>query len=231
MNGWRTSLDLYCERLGPEFWAEPLNAVSNASFVAAAIAGFVLWRRAGGQDRPALALIAVALAVGIGSFLFHTFAERWSRYADVIPIAVFIYAYFLLAMGRYVGLRFWAAAGITAAFAAANVLFSPALRAAIGPDALGRLNGSEGYFPAAIALAVIGAYLSASPATRAPGRALLLGAAVFVLSLAFRTLDNAVCGLLPIGTHFVWHLLNGFLLFVLLRAAIAAGPRRAPGGL
>lgn len=29
---WNGYLDLYCERLIPGFWGEPLNAVSNAAF-------------------------------------------------------------------------------------------------------------------------------------------------------------------------------------------------------
>jgi hypothetical protein len=225
VNHWRTHVDLYCERLDPGFWAEPLNAVSNAAFIVAAAYAFMLWRRAGGRDRPALGLVLVTLAVGIGSFLFHTFAERWSLYADVIPITAFIYAYLMLALRRFVGLGLWAALAVTAGFAAFNVLFAPGLRAAIGPGALAGLNGSESYFPAALALAAIGGYLAVAPGTQRAGRALLLGAGVFLVSLAFRTLDQAACAALPLGTHFVWHLLNGLLLFILLRAAILAGPR------
>jgi hypothetical protein len=50
---------------------------------------------------------------------------------------------------------------------------------------------------------------------------------VFLVSLTFRTVDNAVCSALPFGTHVVWHTLNGVLLTILLRAAIADGPRLA----
>jgi hypothetical protein len=223
---WRSPLDLYCERLDPTFWAEPLNAVSNAAFILAAAYGFVLWRRAGATDRPALGLVLVTLAVGIGSFLFHTFAERWSLYADVIPITAFIYAYVLLALRRFVGLGQWPALAVTAAFFAFNLAFGPALRAAIGASALASLNGSESYLPAALALLAISGWLVATQAGSRPGRALLLGAAVFLVSLTFRTLDNAVCATLPIGTHFVWHTLNGVLLAILLRAAIIEGTRR-----
>jgi len=227
VNHWRAKVDLYCERLGPGFWAEPLNAVSNAAFVLAAAYGFVLWRRAGARDWPALGLVLAALAVAIGSFLFHTFAERWSLYADVIPITVFIYAYLLLALRRFVGLALGPALAATAGFFVFNVAFAPALRAAIGAAALAGLNGSESYFPAALALLATGTWLVTAGARSRPGRALLLGAAVFVVSLTFRTLDTAVCGTLPFGTHFVWHTLNGLLLASLLRAAIAEGPRRA----
>ena len=41
----------------------------------------------------------------------------------------------------------------------------------------------------------------------------------FTVSLVFRTVDNQVCGGFPLGTHFVWHLLNGVLLFLLGHAA------------
>jgi hypothetical protein len=138
---WRSPLDLYCERLGPGFWAEPLNAVSNAAFVLAAAYGFVLWRRAGAADRPALGLVLVTLTVGIGSFLFHTFAERWSLYADVIPITAFIYAYLLLALRPFVGLGLWPALAVTAGFSAFNLAFGPALRA---PSGQARSRASTG---------------------------------------------------------------------------------------
>ena len=29
-------IDIYCERLGPGFWAEPLNATSNLAFIVSA---------------------------------------------------------------------------------------------------------------------------------------------------------------------------------------------------
>jgi hypothetical protein len=57
--------------------------------------------------------------------------------------------------------------------------------------------------------------------------ALLTAAGIFAASLSFRSVDNAVCSVFPVGTHFLWHLLNGLVLLVLVRAAIAypAGDR------
>ena len=34
-------MDNYCERVGPEFWSEPLNAVTNAAFLVAALGAFL----------------------------------------------------------------------------------------------------------------------------------------------------------------------------------------------
>lgn len=230
-SGWSDPLDAYCERVGTAFWAEPLNAVSNAAFILAAAAAFLRWRRAGASDGPALGLILLVATVGVGSFLFHTFANRWSRLADVIPIVVVIYSYFGLAMRRFLGLGVLAAVAATAAFGAFNLAFERGWSAAFGARGLELTNNSGGYFPAALALLAVGAALSgpsaraaASPALadarRGAGRALLAAASVFVLSLFFRIVDHAVCARLPFGTHFLWHMLNALVLFILVGAAI-----------
>ncbi len=82
---WSQPIDLYCERTDAAFWSEPVNAVSNVAFLIAAAAAFVRWRRGDRGDWPALALIGVVTAVGIGSFTFHTVATRGAVLADVDP--------------------------------------------------------------------------------------------------------------------------------------------------
>ncbi|HEY8383660.1 MAG TPA: ceramidase domain-containing protein [Microvirga sp.] len=222
---WFTTLDHYCERLDPGFWAEPLNAVTNAAFLIAALMAYRLWRRAGGQDGPSLWLILVTASVGIGSFLFHTFATRWSLLADVIPIAIFIYSYFILAMRRALGLGAVAAALAMGGFVLFNVGFEAAWKLVLPAVTL---NGSVGYLPAALALFAVGGLcrLRAGDASRRAlaARALIGAGSVFVLSLAFRSVDAGACAALPVGTHFMWHVLNALVLFILMRAAIALGP-------
>src|SRR6187401_2005546 len=97
---WSTPVDLYCERLSPSFWAEPVNAISNIAFLIAAVTAFVKWRQVARDDLPALALIGVVFVIGLGSFAFHTLATRGAMLLDVGPIGVFIYGYFLLALRR-----------------------------------------------------------------------------------------------------------------------------------
>ena len=221
---WLTPIDSYCERPGPGFWAEPLNAVTNAAFIAAALYALVLWRRAGARDWPALWLIAVTFMVGTGSFLFHTFANRWSLLADVLPIAVFIYSYFLLAMRRYLSLGLVAAIAVTVLFAAFNMSFD---RLWLGILPGMTLNGSVGYVPAALALFAVGIVCGVS-GMRDAGRALLTAACVFALSLLFRSIDDTVCARMPAGTHFLWHVLNALMLGLLLKAAIVHSSRKSP---
>lgn len=220
---WFAPIDHYCERTDAGFWSEPLNAVSNGAFLASALAAVSIWRKAGGRDWSALWLIAVTAIVGIGSFLFHTYANRWALLADVLPIAVFIYSYFLMAMRRYLSLGPVAALGATAAFAAFNTQFGR-IWFWLLPGAT--LNGSVGYLPAAGAMGTVGILCllrgrtSRSPPMSGAGRALLIAAGIFSVSLVFRSMDRAVCAAAPVGTHFLWHGLNALVLFVLMRAAI-----------
>ncbi len=43
-------------------------------------------------------------------------------------------------------------------------------------------------------------------------RGLAVGAGILIVSLTFRTLDQPLCGALPFGTHFLWHVLNAVML-------------------
>ncbi|MGU3362101.1 ceramidase domain-containing protein [Methylobacterium sp. M6A4_1b] len=230
---WLTPIYAYCERSDPGFWAEPVNALSNGAFLVAA--GLAAWRvrRAGTGDVPALLLSALVAVVGLGSFLFHTLAVQWSLLADVIPIALFIDAYFLLAMRRFFGLGLMAALAATLGFAAFNIGLEPALDGLTGRSMEALTNGSIGYAPAILALAGVAAGLLASqgrplgPVRREAGRALLGVAALFAVSLAFRTLDRAVCPAWPLGTHALWHVLNAGVLHALIAVAARYRERRS----
>ena len=137
-------IDQYCERVGPEFWAEPLNAVTNAGFLLAAIVAFLMWRRKTPDDRIALLLIGIVFLTGVGSFLFHTFATKWAEMADVIPIVLFIHLYLLIALKRFLGLS-WVLAG---ALVIGFFVMSPALGEAWAP----LVGSSAFYLPALLAI-------------------------------------------------------------------------------
>lgn len=218
---WTTAIDNYCERMGPGFWAEPWNAVSNAAFVVAAVVGLAAARRRDRLDGGIVLLVAILAVIGVGSFLFHTFATRWAVIADVIPIQAFIFAYFALAMRRFAGFPWWAAGLAAVLFAAISVGGASALSRLTG----GALNGSEGYVPPLVALGVVGAALWLA-GRRCAGASLIAGAAIFAVSLTFRTVDMVVCPTFPLGTHFVWHTLNGVLLGFLVVAMVRFGAVR-----
>ncbi|MGD9868662.1 MAG: hypothetical protein AB7U38_11745 [Hyphomicrobiales bacterium] len=208
-------VNCYCERAGdPGFWAEPANALTNAAFL---LAAFMAWRalRASGlapaERALPLALILIIAAVGAGSFLFHSLATVWSRTADVAPIGLFIALYVFAAYRRLVGLSVFQAAPVALIVVAATFAMPP------------WFNGSLGYAPALAALMVTAALL------RLRGHAAagwMAGAtAAFALSLLLRSIDRLgpVCGSVPAGTHWAWHVLNACVLYMLMRALTGAG--------
>ena len=219
---WFQAVDIYCERTSAAFWAEPWNAISNASFlIAAAVAAHTARNR--GITAPIVwVLIAMAAAIGVGSFLFHTFATHWAEYADTIPIWALVAVFVLTAM-RFIGgmaprrIAQWGVGVVAVAVLTVTVRASGE-GAATGPDPL---NGSGQYAPAVVALLVF-AWLSrrrAHPA--APWIA--AATAVFLVSLVFRTLDRDICTAFPLGTHFIWHILNGVMVWLLLQMLVRTG--------
>jgi hypothetical protein len=216
---WTAQIDIYCERLGPGFWAEPVNALTNAAFLVAALAGARAASQAGLREVAPWALVGLAALIGVGSFLFHTFATPWAALADVAAIWVFVGLYLYVFATRVAGLRPLQLCLGAALALVALVGIIAGLRRALGPSAAA-LNGSEQYAPALLALVVFAVLLGRRRHALAPLVTAI--AALFTLSLAFRTADMHVCDALPLGTHFLWHLLNGTVIGLLL-IALARG--------
>jgi len=212
--GWNDSIDLYCERLHDGFWAEPVNAVSNLAFFLAAAGAYMLWKREGKNDRFILILIGLAVLVGIGSTLFHTFGTRWGLIADAAPIAIFVVVFFAYTLLRFLGQSVVSTIFWIAVFLAV----SAALPRLLPPNFL---NNSGFYFPVLGALIVLGTLLRMKGGDMLwVGGAYLSGAALFMLSLSFRIVDPSVCERFPLGTHFMWHCLNGALIYLMLWTVI-----------
>lgn len=221
--GWSDPVDIYCERVSAAFWAEPVNAASNLSFILAALWAASEARRRGLHSPMAWLLIWMAGAIGVGSFTFHTFANRWSEYADTIPIWSFVAAFVLAAMHFIGGMPVRRVAGVAglvilAAVAALYFASGEGAGGTAGPDPL---NGSGQYFPAVLALAV---FTGVAFWRRHAGAPWILAAFVtFLISLTFRTFDRDICAAFPLGTHFVWHLMNGLMIAILLQMLLRTG--------
>ena len=220
---WFAPVDLYCERTDAGFWAEPLNACSNVAFLLAALAAASRLRRAPGPDPAAALMIALVVSVGVGSYLFHSFANRWSSLADVIPIAIFIHVYLFFALRRFLGLGPLSSFAGLLAFVLASRALDAALAAVMSPGSV--LAGSAAYVPAALAIFTVASLSSPTEIGRERGGLLLTGA-LFALSLTVRSVDQAICQGFPVGTHWLWHVLNAIVLYRLVAAAIRLGPGR-----
>lgn len=213
---WFRAVNGYCERTDAGYWSEPLNAVSNAAFLIAAWAAWRMARDAG--DRGGQALAALVGVIGVGSFLFHTHARVWAMLADVVPIQAFILLYLGLATVRFFGVPWWGGVLAAAAFVPASALMAQGIAAVFGP-----LNGSVGYLPVPVVILAYAAALRRRAPEAASG--LAAGAGILAVSLVFRTIDGGVCPALPVGTHFLWHLLNAAMLWWMIRVLVRHGAR------
>lgn len=201
-------IDGYCERLGPGLWAEPLNALTNIAFLVAAWAAWRMIRR-----EPlgiAHLLTAILGLIGIGSGLFHTFATAGTALADTLPILFYILVYVFAASRDFLG---W-----PAAMAAVAVLgFFPFAAGATWAilQAVPALGESAAY--ASVDLLI---WLYALILTRRDpdvARNLAIGAAILAVSITARALDEPLCRVNPVGSHFLWHVLNAAMLFWMIR--------------
>ncbi len=207
---WNRIIDGYCERVGtdPNFWGEPVNAITNAAFLIAAVWALREARRSGGLEWTGTLLSLNVAIIGIGSFLFHTFATPWAAMADVIPIQTMILLYFGFVLLRAYGSRWYWAVILPLLFVPVSAGLVYLLRGSVFEGA------NAGYVAAWLLIAGNGIVLG----MRGHGLArwLLSAAGIFAVSILFRMIDEPVCGDFPIGTHFLWHILNGTLLGVLL---------------
>lgn len=193
------AIDGYCERLDAGYWAEPVNAITNAAFL---IAALVMWRRSAGVPL-AQALVIILFAIGVGSYLFHTHAQVWAAIADVVPILLFILVY-MFAINRDVwGFGTWAALTLTA-------LFIPYAAATVPVFAMLPIGGTAGYAPVPTLILIYAALLwRREPAL---ARGFVIGAGILLLSMTMRTIDEPLCEVIPMGTHYWWHILNAIML-------------------
>ena len=199
---WLSPVDAYCERTGPDYWSEPINALTNLAFL---IAALVLWPRLRGPEMAmGRALAAVLFVIGLGSWLFHTHANRLTGLMDVLPILGFILLYVFAATRDYFGARPLVAALVTAGFIPYAVATVPIFAMIPG------LGSSASYAPVPLLILIYATLLRRRLPETARGVA--IGAGILIASLTFRTLDQPLCGALPFGTHFLWHVLNAVML-------------------
>jgi membrane-associated HD superfamily phosphohydrolase len=202
-------VDIYCERTDATLFGEPLNAISNVAFFIAAFCAFKLYKKEAQRDTMLLVLICLMFCVAIGSSLFHVFANQLTQLADTIPIIGFVLLSLWLIVRRLL------AYNILQTIVMFSVLFA---MAAATPYSPWQLNGSIAYVPCLVMLIYIGALLKKRRHPAA--HSILIAAIAFIGSLTFRSIDMDICSAFPHGTHILWHMLNGFVLYFITKSLV-----------
>ena len=176
--------------------AEPVNTLSNIAFFAAMLATMPFVK----SWFDGLLSAGIAM-VGLGSTLYHVRPCRMTRQIDAITIIawvllyVFGWAHFMM----HIDARMSAA--LVVVFLAINYFFNKRYGSS--------LNGSADYLPVIGLLLISGSsvwYLYGHPH-------LVIAGVLAATSLVFRVVDMDVK--IPAGTHFIWHIMNGFMMAML----------------
>ena len=165
--------------------------------------------------RSTITLISLAATIGCGSFLFHTMPSFQTMWLDIIPILLFQIFFLWLITRKLLSSNIYLAAGMVVIVVGSSCALLPFQKP---------LNGSLFYIPSLVAMAAYG-FLWAKRSQTEPY--LLSGAAYFfAIAIIARSSDWAVPW--PLGTHFLWHLLNGVVVYTAIRTWIVASSDPSP---
>ncbi|MFN2148584.1 MAG: ceramidase domain-containing protein [Anaerolineales bacterium] len=200
----------YCERLGPGWFAEPLNAISNLAFLITAVLAARWIQRQAGLSGSARALPWSIGEVGLASALYHTLRGPITFALDALSLLSFVLLVILVVL-RASEMRLALVAVVMLTFLG---LESAALLLLPQPF----LHGSATYLVMLLTLLLLMALI----ARKRPARVMMMVpiALLFAAAILFRTIDIAVCPWLPIGTHFLWHLSAAAAAFYVIRFAV-----------
>jgi len=210
-----------CERLGDGAFAEPLNVLSSLCFIAVAVQIYRFYHRHEDLARKWIgdihAMTALCFIIGLNSTIFHSFPSPTTELLDTIPIVAFIMIFFTSVLFRIGRCNLFQAAICLTAFTGFSYFLVHQF-----PEAL---NDSIGYLSSMIALIMVAVYLYLK--RRPSAQHFMMAAIIGVCSLFCRAIDREMCPMLPTGTHFMWHVLNATLLYILLRQIVRNVNREA----
>lgn len=187
---------VYCEDLSAVpgmFPVEPVNTVSNGVIVLFGLAGlYFVWRR----EPRAIDLYALNLLTvftGIGSAMWHGFRDGQWLFWEAGSGVAFMF-FFIFCWAR----RLWTMAGALAFLAAFYAGFR------LSQPYWGMVQRWVAIAPVVViaSLALIAGTLRTSREAAIYGGVAL---ACALIALFFRSIDLAVCPVIPFGTHFLWH--------------------------
>lgn len=213
MTNWTSPIDLYCERMDASFWSEPINAATNAAFLVAAL---FVWRL---HSQPSSMFAVLIALIGLGSFAFHTWANRLTAVMDVAAIALYLIAF------AYCIPHQWNKRSKVISIGSILFLFACI---AICSLMVSSMKASFALLPSGLYLGAWLALFAFTGITQkvnsTAARWLWIAVAIFPGSLLLRQLDIVWCDTAG-GTHWLWHLLNAIVLWACARGICQKGTR------
>ena len=195
------TINIYCERNSEFFFGEPINAITNFSYI---IVGLISLTKTL-KDKLCQFLSIELILIGICSFILHTYANILSAILDSISILIFGFTYLYGANIRF--LKLSSLLSILGVIAFIPFSFFVILTIQFF---FGSMNGSAFYFSYIFLFLGYSSYLR--KINFFVSKNLFICFMILSISVFFRTIDQDLCFFVPVGTHFIWHILNTSVL-------------------
>ncbi len=195
----------YCEQSDFYFTQQPFNTFSSVAFF---IIAYLLYQQLKPTDTKHKLLVALPVAIGIGSMLWHSTMQMWALATDVIPIFTFMMIFQYVFLSHVTDWnprrKLYDVGGMLLAMAIFSLLWNDIF-----------IQKSNAFIPVVL-------WLLYTARTAVAGRARLvrtlnMAAGVFAVSILMRIVDVPLCDLMPIGTHYLWHILSAVTLYMVMQ--------------
>lgn len=197
-----------------------MNSFSNIAFILGALCAWRVSRSVGHGDDWQPILFALALSIGVSSFIFHSIPNPETLWLDLVPIQVFG-----LVLSAYVALKYLRLRAVFTVVLLPAFFLARQFWIALTPK--GALGGGITHIPALLLLITF-AFLLHRKDVRL-WRYLAAATATYVAALVARSFDLVVCAAFPWGLHWVWHLLTALTASLVLYG-VASEPPDTPTG-
>lgn len=202
-------LSVYCEAGIGRLATQPLNTLSNSAIFISAYFSYKLVISSRTRNRVIRLVLLVLILIGLGSTLWHGAPHYLTNWADTLPIAILLVFVFYYLLGKL--------------FSEKKYVWSVLLifLAAEAPFIFGIFPSLNGFIPYAVAF--LFAFSILFSVLKKYKLSLKLPIAIITLFLTaffFRTVDLPLCRVFPAGTHFLWHILNSFMFYLVVKLMI-----------
>ncbi len=204
----------YCERNSLDFLAEPLNFATNFSFLFVSI--LLLYDKNILDKRYSLLIFLI----GIGSMLFHSIPNKLTGFLDIFFIIFFIY-YYLVNLYKKLNNNTIFSNLYSIAFIFFCYLFGSFFYNTF-------LGSSAFYFPILLHLYILFIYFFIKKHQYVSYKKFIWIPLFFTISLILRSIDIKVCNIIPLGTHYIWHIFNAVVLYLLIKFIYLITNRSSP---
>lgn len=202
---------IYCESSGIlALFPEPLNAVSNMAFIFAGLGIYKLLTKDKIQKVEYKIALVLIFFVGFDSFLWHITKHPIGLILDAVPITLTFILITYILLKNIFGNKLIALIIPLLLFPVRFFLSSFALTDIASSLIRHSIN-------------VITFFIIILLTFRKYGKIALEGLgvlSVYLTAIIMRTIDLQICQYFPLGTHFLWHILNAFSLYLAIKFLI-----------